>query len=879
VLSNLRCLGTVIILSFNALLMAEARTAPDANPERLSIQIDGYGFCRVLYEDLDQVIDPAGIDPGSIVLELRGAIVPVLVLAGDDGTFDRGDSIVFFAEDTGCPYAVSQLFTLVMDAPQNREARILRHPEPPPDGISSADAGDLASALTLWTYRFLNKGPKIDVTVLLPALGDEQIELAITPDNELSLPLSLMVETPNRQRQLTVSEPGPIVLSYDKILDGFKEGRLWLKIDLPQECGGYELEVFARVKRDNRSALPLSIDQVPALIFLEGFPRDRYYAYDIDAQRLLWTQKRFDERGCRLGILVEKEESQVFIASPQGMQRPTRVALAAPPSRERERLESIRADYLAIAPRRYLNTLVPYLAYRDGDVGPACSVALEDIYGAYSKGQPDPQAIEAYVRALAQGSGTPPRYLLLVGAAREKRTAGREPYYRLPADRFDSFGLLPPCAIENPMRRSGPSIPVDTPYGDLDADGIPEIAVGRIPCRTVDELDAALQKIYRYETEGAAPSLRVFLQAGLGRFDTSGGNEMMGTMLENMLERLARGMVDRWIPKYHPVDVLYSASSSDYFYAPSIFRDKVVDELNEGYFAAFYMGHGNVTRYDVFSWRDRRYPTFDAADAGKVSIVGEQGPYFSLTCLSGTLARKLGERCLAEVLFINPRGPSAAIAGSGEVDETGNFLMMICTLKALFQNRVERVGDLLVQVKMDLHNEFQNDEHQSLISMLETIMASGVPVEERIGLARNQFNLFGDPAMRIRYPEREMTLEASGGAVRGDRLELSGTTAAIKAGEVRVTLELPRNETLKKIRKPKAKTSDAEAEAIYTRNHRLANDRVVLSKRFSLVGGRFSGLLEIPTDLETRKVVIKAHAVGEGRHAVAFIECKVVDEG
>ena len=125
------------------------------------------------------------------------------------------------------------------------------------------------------------------------------------------------------------------------------------------------------------------------------------------------------------------------------------------------------------------------------------------------------------------------------------------------------MNLLPPlsyhCKNENKSRH----VPTDSFYSDLDQDGIPEFSIGRIPAGTPEELETALEKIRAYEqsTTFTPTSRRIFIQAGLGRYDTSSENKFMGKLLESSLEQWGRKIIDQWVSYRFDVEAIFSISS------------------------------------------------------------------------------------------------------------------------------------------------------------------------------------------------------------------------------------------------------------------------------------------------------------------------------
>ena len=104
--------------------------------------------------------------------------------------------------------------------------------------------------------------------------------------------------------------------------------------------------------------------------------------------------------------------------------------------------------------------------------------------------------------------------------------------------------MCPPAAIRSRRRRltvptnylkatintrwgSEPHIASDAPYADVDGDQIPDLAVGRIPADSADELAAVVRKILRYEQQADsgrrfAWQRRLHVVAGVGGFGLVG---------------------------------------------------------------------------------------------------------------------------------------------------------------------------------------------------------------------------------------------------------------------------------------------------------------------------------------------------------------------
>lgn len=106
-------------------------------------------------------------------------------------------------------------------------------------------------------------------------------------------------------------------------------------------------------------------------------------------------------------------------------------------------------------------------------------VDVDDIYDEFANGNVTPHAIHDFLAATRNWS-TAPRYVALAGI-------GTLDYRGLQGDP----GLIPPIVTTT----SSGLFAADGLFGDFDGDGIPEIAIGRIPASTNDELLAYVAKL------------------------------------------------------------------------------------------------------------------------------------------------------------------------------------------------------------------------------------------------------------------------------------------------------------------------------------------------------------------------------------------------
>ncbi|MFH2001825.1 MAG: C25 family cysteine peptidase, partial [Planctomycetota bacterium] len=495
---------------FNCLVLFCALSLACAfGEDSIRVQINGYGIACIDYADVAGYLTSPSIPTCRIALLHRGEPVPVLFIGDEEGSFDRGDSILFFSELSASRYTNTNVYSLLTDSDRGT---CIELPAPP-----SADLPvtlmEQADQMYLHTYSHLfARSRMVEVNIPCDYTSFRTLNVEIVPVPGSDPSETLVIETPMRRQEVRAQDNGTWRFEYSLNIDGTVGKNVWFRAELPEATESYNVFLKEPRGRDNRFAIYLDMKQDQGLVLFPGFPASRYFAWHVEEKKLLWTEKRVQGEASMLGLLLEKGKSQVFISSWEKALRPARVY-----KEEGADLPIIETAYLAVTPRKFMDSLNEHLEYRKCDLGSVSVVPLETIYSHYSHGEPDPQAIRTFMEEKAWNV----KYLLLIGAARERVNAGYSRPYAVPSEYYDTFDLLPPM----PYMYRNVFVPCDTLFGDLDLDGVPEIAVGRIPCATEEELKAVLQKIRDYEANPAMgeQNKRIFLQAGIGRFDAYGG--------------------------------------------------------------------------------------------------------------------------------------------------------------------------------------------------------------------------------------------------------------------------------------------------------------------------------------------------------------------
>ena len=151
------------------------------------------------------------------------------------------------------------------------------------------------------------------------------------------------------------------------------------------------------------------------------------------------------------------------------------------------RSESNNADYVLIAPAEFVDSANALASHRASQGYQTAVVELQDIYDEFSAGQLDPLAIKAFVEYAHYNWDLPPRFVTLVGD-------GSFDYRD-----YDGLGgnFVPPLMV----RTSKGLFASDMRFGDFEADGLSDIAIGRLPVSTVTELDSVVAQLIAYDAQ------------------------------------------------------------------------------------------------------------------------------------------------------------------------------------------------------------------------------------------------------------------------------------------------------------------------------------------------------------------------------------------
>lgn len=163
-------------------------------------------------------------------------------------------------------------------------------------------------------------------------------------------------------------------------------------------------------------------------------------------------------------------------------------------------------DYVVIASSSMRSGAEALASLRQGQGLRAAVVDLEQIYDQYSNGQKTPHAIRSYIASVVQQKARP-RYVVLAGT-------GTLDYRGI----VQAPGPVPPMMVKT----DDGLFASDSKIADANNDGVPDLAIGRIPVSTNAELLSYVDKL-RDHTDAADDDPIVFVADAVDGMGTNFG--------------------------------------------------------------------------------------------------------------------------------------------------------------------------------------------------------------------------------------------------------------------------------------------------------------------------------------------------------------------
>jgi hypothetical protein len=415
---------------------------------------------------------------------------------------------------------------------------------------------------------------------------------------------------------------------------------------------------------------------------VDGFSSSRIQVVDItEPESVVEVEGRVKPQGGGYGITFRvpgHEERTLLAMTEEKVKSPVEIVSNHPSTWHQEKGGY---DLIIISHRDIFDSLKPLKNLRESQGYKVTLVDVEDLYDEFSFGNKSARAIRDFL-ALAKGNWKKsPRFVLLVG------DASFDPRNYLGLGDFD---FVPTKLIDTAYLETAS----DDWFVDFNNDGIPEMAIGRLPVRTVEEADTVISKIIGYERSSKSNVALLVADMNDG-FNFEGASEEVRALLPSSItvRKIFRGN----------------------FGSDAEAKEEFLRGINQGPLLVNYMGHGSAE-----IWRGEILTSDDAEGL----INGMRLPFFvSMTCLNGVFQDVYTES-LAEALLKAGQGGAIAVwTSSGMTEPGGQAIMNKELIHLLFMGESLTLGEAIVRAKASVSDQD----------------------------IRKTWILFGDPTTRLKY--------------------------------------------------------------------------------------------------------------------------------
>jgi hypothetical protein len=352
--------------------------------------------------------------------------------------------------------------------------------------------------------------------------------------------------------------------------------------------------------------------------------------------------------------------------------------------------EGLRADYLLIGPRAFLEAARPLVELRTRQGLRVQAVSMESIVSEFGFGEMRPEAVHDFLSyAYHRWKKPSPRYVLLLGDATY--------------DFKDYLGTgvvnqVPSIVLKTRYLWTASDPALASVNGD---DVLPDLAIGRLPAASVEEARAMAAKVVAWERDVSTLEGPAVLVAdnpdGAGDFEANA--EALAAVA------LSDGVAVR---KIYLRQLGAQATG-----------EAVVDSFEEGASTVSYIGHGGI-----HLWASEN--VFDTEAAAALAPQARQPLVLTMNCLNGYFHFPYFNALAEELVKAGGKGAVAAFSPSGLSLNEPAHLLHKALLEEILSGQHLRLGDAVSKAQ-------------------ERFLETG-SFPELLAI----YHLFGDPALLLR---------------------------------------------------------------------------------------------------------------------------------
>jgi hypothetical protein len=408
--------------------------------------------------------------------------------------------------------------------------------------------------------------------------------------------------------------------------------------------------------------------------------------------------------------------SRYWLQSDSTISRPASIRLRPPTGL---RAATNRYDTVIVAPSHLIASAMPLAQWHEANGRKALIVDAQDAYDEFNEGIYHPKGIQNLMKwAAANWQKPAPQYLTLVGDG-HFNFKGYNPAQFPPQP-----NPIPPYLAWVDYWQG--EVPADALFGDVNDDGVPEVAVGRLPVNTPAEAQVVVQKIISYDQATRSADWQ---KRGLFVADNADYAGDFPAVTKEIIAGYTPADITA-VPAYLSEGAIGTPVTNQQINAA---RSTILNNLQSGVLMVQYAGHGAPERWAQELRTDVPGDTAGIWRTGDIAQLknGSKLPLvMTFNCLDGYFIHPLPSTfSMAELMLRQPGGGSVAAispTGLGTTDVQHEFRQML--LNVMFKENVREMGRALTIAKQQFY------QARGAHYLIETM------------------TLFGDPALRLPAP-------------------------------------------------------------------------------------------------------------------------------
>jgi hypothetical protein len=347
-------------------------------------------------------------------------------------------------------------------------------------------------------------------------------------------------------------------------------------------------------------------------------------------------------------------------------------------------------------------------------------VKIQDVFDEFSCGMYDPVAIRDFLKYTYEKWKWPPLYVLLVGDGDydPKNIINKTDKNWIPTYHTAELDDIISRVTDNWFTYVSGN------------DAIMDMAIGRIPARSLADLETYINKIMQYETK---PIFGPWRNTAIMVADDEFGERVIPSTAETVHIQDTETLIARYTPPYFDIKKIYLTEFSPVQSASiSGVRKPTATEaflrlVNNGALLVNYAGHGNSE-----VWAHERVLNLNP-DLDRIQNGDRQALWVAATCTFGKFDIPEKQSFAEELVFARGRGAIAVLATTRDVYASSNAALNQQYYRYLFEDRRHisaPIGTAMIKARM----------------------------QTRFTVNDEKFHVLGDPSLRIAIPRYTATI-------------------------------------------------------------------------------------------------------------------------